>query len=393
MLDRRTFLKRTAAALPLLSPLGMPLGLAQSTQEPGHHSASDSFPGLILRTKEPENWEFPFASLNGFTIANERFYIRNHFPLPHLDVREWRLKVEGAVARPLELSHDELLQMPARSQVALLECAGNCRGFLTPKVKGVPWELGAVGNAEWTGVPLAAVLERAGVQKGAVEVIFEGADQGEIKEEPKSPGKIPFARSLPLRKAQSPEVLLAYRMNSQDLPPAHGYPLRALVAGWYGMASVKWLKRIIVSGRPFRGFFQTLDYSIFERQRGLPSLVPVTEIQVKAETARPAPHEVVAKGSSYRIHGAAWAGESEVTKVEVSTDGGTHWAEARLLGKTVPFSWRLWESTWQIPDQAGSVMILARATDQRGRVQAMSRDHDRRGYEINHVLPVAVAVR
>jgi DMSO/TMAO reductase YedYZ molybdopterin-dependent catalytic subunit len=313
--------------------------------------------------------------------------------MPQLDVKNWRLKVEGAIERPLELNYDELTKMPSRTQVALLECAGNSRVFLTPKAKGVQWELGAVGNAEWTGVPLAAVLDRAGIKKGAVEVILEGADEGEIKEDPKSPGKIHFARSLPLEKARKPEVLLAHRMNGKELPPSHGFPVRAIVAGWYGMASVKWLTRIVVTDRPFQGFFQTIDYSYFERRQGLPSLVPLTEMEVKAEIARPARYEVIPAKSAYRIHGAAWAGESEVTKVEVSTDGGTTWAEARLLGKPVPHSWRLWEYEWQTPSKAGFVTVMARATDQRNRVQAGKHDPDRRGYKISHVLPVEVELR
>jgi DMSO/TMAO reductase YedYZ molybdopterin-dependent catalytic subunit len=386
-LNRRAFLRGTAAVtLPLLSAVGVPIG-------PMRSRAEDSFPGLILREKEPENLEFPFTMLDTFIVPNERFYIRNHFPVPKLDIKKWRLRVEGAVERPLELTYDELTKMPARSQVALLECAGNSRGFLTPKAKGVQWDLGAVGNAEWTGVPLAAVLDRVGVQREAVEVVLEGADEGEIKEEPKSPGIIHFARSLPLDKARKPEVLLAYRMNGKELPMAHGFPIRAVVAGWYGMASVKWLSRIIVSDRRFQGFFQTLDYSYFERRRGVPSLVPVTEMEVKAEIARPARHEVIRAKTSYRIHGAAWAGSSSVAKVEVSTNGGNTWAEGRLLGKTVPHSWRLWEYEWQTPGQSGFVTVMARATDQRGRVQAMKHDPDCRGYKISHVLPIEIEVR
>src|SRR5262249_33154198 len=153
---------------------------------------------------------------------------------------------------------------PSRSQVALLECSGNGRVFLVPRVDGVPWELGAVSNAEWTGVPLAAVLERAGLKSDALEVVCEGADAGQIGgnlEEAKSPGTIHYARGLSLEKARKPEVLLAYKMNGADLPAAHGFPVRLLVPGWYGMASVKWLNRIIVTDRPFQGYFQTMAYS------------------------------------------------------------------------------------------------------------------------------------
>jgi len=164
-------------------------------------------PGLIIREKEPENLEFPFSTLDSFITPNEKFFIRSHFAIPKLETDSWRLKIEGAVDQALEINYDELLSMPSRTIVAMLECAGNSRVFLVPQANGTQWELGAVGNAEWTGVPLKAVLERAGLHPDAVEVVLEGADTGESKEEPKTSGIIHFARSLPLGKALDPEVL------------------------------------------------------------------------------------------------------------------------------------------------------------------------------------------
>ena len=361
--------------------------------EPKQNPTNDSFSGLILREKEPENLEFPFCTLDSFITPNERFYVRNHFPVPQLDIETWRLKVEGAVDRQLVLSFDDLANMPSCTQVALLECAGNGRSFLTPKAKGVMWDLGAVGNAEWTGVPLAAVLNRAGVQTSAVEVVLEGADEGEITEEPKSPGKIRFARSLPLDKALQPEVLLAYKMNGNELSPSHGFPVRAVVPGWYGMASVKWLTRIVVIDEPFQGYFQTLEYSFFERRQDQPSLVPVTQMAVKAEISRPARHEIIPANSTYRIHGAAWTGETHVSKVQISTDNGESWADARLLGKAASGCWVLWAYDWQTPAQPGSLTIMARASDLQGNVQASKHDPDLRTYKISHTLPIEVEVR
>jgi DMSO/TMAO reductase YedYZ molybdopterin-dependent catalytic subunit len=259
---------------------------------------------LIIRELEPENLEFPFSSLNSAITPNEQFFVRSHFPVPKLDLKSWKLQVEGQVERCLEFGYEELTRLPARTVTMVMECAGNSRIFLSPKVGGLQWELGAVGNAEWTGVPLAAVLREAGVKAGAVEVVLEGADIGEIKKEPVSPGKINYARGLPLAKALSPDVILAYRMNGEPLTPAHGYPLRAVVSGWYGMASVKWLTRILVIDRAFRGYFQTADYTFWERRDGLPiQLLPVGEVEVKAEIARPALHEVVAADAVYRMHG------------------------------------------------------------------------------------------
>src|SRR5262249_16836123 len=202
-----------------------------------------------------------------------------------------------AVERPLELSLDELHKLDAKTMRLTMECAGNSRVFLTPAARGVNWQFGAVGNAEWTGVPLAGVVERAGVKKTAVERTLEGCDTGTVAD-PQSPGTIPFARSLPLDKASRPEVILAWGMNGKDLTAAHGAPLRAIVGGWYGMASVKWLTRIILTERPFQGFFQSLDYTYFERAHGLATLVPITEMQVKSLIARPTQGESIAAGSA-----------------------------------------------------------------------------------------------
>ena len=209
---------------------------------------------MIIRQRNPDNLEFPFATLDHFITPNERFYVRNHFAYPNLDVRTWRLRVEGAVRQTLQLSYEELRRLPLRTVTATLEFAGNGRSFLTPASRGVQWQLGAVSNAEWTGVPLAAVLERAGLRDAAIDVVLEGADRGPAPNEP-TLGMIHFGRSLPVAKARQQDVLLAYRMNGADLPVAHGFPVRTVVPGWYGMASVKWLTRIIVTDRPFDGFW------------------------------------------------------------------------------------------------------------------------------------------
>jgi DMSO/TMAO reductase YedYZ molybdopterin-dependent catalytic subunit len=350
------------------------------------------FTGLIVRESEPENLEFPFAFLKDFTIPNDQFFVRSHFAVPRLDVRTWRLKVEGAVDRPLELSYEDLSKLPRRTVTALLECAGNSRVFLTPKVRGVAWQAGAVGTADWEGVPLAAVLEKAGLRPGAVEVVLEGADRGEVRDDPKSPGVISFSRSLPLAKAKQPEVLLADRMNRAPLPVSHGYPLRAVVPGWYGMASVKWLTRIVVVEQPYQGFFQSLDYTYWKRLHGLPSLVPITEMQVKSLITQPVMHEVLRAGATYPVFGAAWTGESEISSVQVSEDG-KKWSDAQLWTANSPFAWRFWEYKWRAPEKPGRYTLMARATDKKGRTQPMQHDPDRRTYQISYVLPVEVEVR
>lgn len=351
------------------------------------------FPGMEPRSREPLNLEFPFRALSKWIIPNEQFYVRNHFAAPKLDHASWRLRIEGAVEKPLELSLEELKKMSSVTKPLTLECAGNGREFLTPKVRGVAWQLGAVGNAEWTGVPLADVLQQAGVKSSAVEVVLEGGDVGSINVDPKSPGPIAYARSIPIAKAKKPEVLLAHTMNGQALPLDHGAPLRALVGGWYGMASVKWLTRIIVVESPFGGFWQTFDYSTFRRENGNPVMAPITEMQVKSSIARPSFGDTVPRNTTHRIFGAAWTGESSVEKVEVSTDGGTTWAAASLVDKKSPMAWRFWEYIWKTPAQPGRAMLMSRATDRQGRTQPMQRDIDRRTYVINHVIPMEVEVR
>jgi DMSO/TMAO reductase YedYZ molybdopterin-dependent catalytic subunit len=348
--------------------------------------------GRIVRGETPLNLEMPFQTLEGFLTPTESFYVRTHFPIPKIDRDAWWLHVEGNVENPFAINYEQLRDLESATVPVTLECAGNNRSFLEPKVKGVQWGLGAVGTAEWTGVPLSILLERAGVKATAREVILEGADGG-ILEDPKSPpGKLHFARSIPLEKAHS-DVLLAYKMNGEELPPQNGFPVRAIVPGWYAMASIKWLQRIIVTDQPFTGYYQTMDYAYWKTRAEVAELAPLTEMQVKAEIAKPAEGETVAANSSVRVHGAAWTSDGEITKVELSTDGGTTWNQANLLGESKPNAWRLWEYQWQTPSQPGKQILIARASDSQGRTQPVERDRDRGTYMVNHLLPIEVEVK
>ena len=376
--SRRDFV-RTALAVPFLA------GVSRSQEKP-------AFPGLVVRAHEPRNLEFPVSELKDAIVPTEQFFVRSHFAVPEIDLKAWRLKVEGVVEKPLELSLEDLKALPSRSLTATIECAGNGRVHLTPPVPGLQWGQGAVGNAVWDGIPLAAILEKAGAKGSAVEVVLEGADQGAVNSDPKSPGPINFARSLPMEKARKVETLLALNMNGEPLTAAHGFPIRAVVGGWYGMASIKWLKRIIITDKPFSGFWQSLDYAYFERRDGLPTLVPVTAMQPKAILARPGLAEVIPAGKPFRMFGAAWAGENSVAKVEVSVDGGKTWSAAKIQGKAKPVQWVLWEFEWEKPVR-GPASIVARATDDRGRTQPTTRDPDRRTVMINHLIPTSVTVR
>ena len=346
---------------------------------------------MIIREKEPANLEMPFSALDGLITPNDQFYVRSHFPVPEIDLARWRLRIEGAVDRPREYSHADLLARSLVTIPATMECAGNSRVFLQPKVEGVQWEMGAIGNAEWTGIWLGELLREAGCATKGGEVILEGADSGPIAKPPRPAGKLHYARSLSLGKALD-GVLLALRMNGEPLTPAHGFPLRAIVPGWYGMAAVKWLQTIIVTTEPFLGYYQTVDYAYWEQTKNGPQLVPITEMQVKAAIARPALGETVAAGSTYRVRGSAWTADAEIVRVEISCDRGKNWAEASLGKESLRNSWRLWDYDWKVP-KAGTQTLIARATDSRGRTQPMERDQNFGGYMINHCLPLEVEVR
>ena len=348
--------------------------------------------GRIVRSEAPLNLETPFETTESFITPTESFYVRTHFPIPKIDRNAWWLHVEGEVEKPFAINYEQLLELESVTIPVTLECAGNNRNFLEPKAKGVQWGLGAVGTAEWTGVPLSVLLDRAGVKSNAREVVFEGADHG-ILDDPKGPpGELTFSRSVPVEKARQ-DVLLAHKMNGKDVPPEHGFPVRAIVPGWYAMASVKWLQRVIIISQPFAGYYQTMDYSFWKRRGDIGELVPLSEMQIKAEIARPAQGEILSANSIVRVHGAAWTSDAEITKVELSTDGGVTWNETNLIGVSKQNAWRLWEFDWHTPSKAGRAELIARATDSQGRGQPIHRDRDRGNYMINHLLPIAVQIR
>lgn len=338
-------------------------------------------------TGGPENSETPLGSIRGWVTPNRLFFVRNHFEQPTIDLANFRLRVGGLVERPLELTWEDITALPERSLFATVECAGNGRSFLTTPQPGVQWGAGAIGHAEWTGVPLALVLERAGVRPGAVEVLCEGADRGS---ESDHPAPMNFARSLPLRKALHPDTLLAYRMNGEFIAPSHGFPLRLFAPGWYGVASVKWLERIEVLNHPFRGYFQSVKYTIQRRNEHGAETVIVGPMAVKSEILRPRAGEELGPGTN-RVFGVAWAGEEPVATVEVSTDGGASWGLARLIGPQAPYCWTLWEYPWEVAIP-GEYTLLARTTSASGEVQPTDHDPLCSGYLIRHSRPTVVHV-
>jgi DMSO/TMAO reductase YedYZ molybdopterin-dependent catalytic subunit len=348
--------------------------------------------GLIIREKSPVNLEMPFDQVDSYLTPTELFYIRSHFPAPRIDATAYQLRIDGAVSNPLAFSYKELREMPSETRIATLECAGNGRVFLVPQVRGAQWELGAVGNAEWTGVPLQALLERAGLEDDACEVVLEGADRGTPTEEPIPPGQISYARGVPREKAVQPEVLIAYQMNGHVLSRDHGYPVCAIVPGHYGMASVKWLTRIQAVREPFQGYWQTSDYGYWDYLDGKPVRRALAEMKLKSAIARPRVYETLLPNQTYTVFGAAWAGETEVTEIAVSADGGQTWAEGHFLDPARRHAWRRWKFDWLTPKQPGQYTLLARAKDANGGVQPNEHDPNNGTYVINHPLPIEVLV-
>jgi DMSO/TMAO reductase YedYZ molybdopterin-dependent catalytic subunit len=358
------------------------------------YSLTDARPGEDVWVEErkvitatPENSETPLASIRGWVTPNRLFFVRNHFPLPAIDLPAWRLHIEGRVAQPLALTWDELTALPERSVFATVECAGNGRSFLQEPAPGVQWGAGAVGHAEWTGVSVAQLLEEVGVQNDAVEVLFEGCDRGSEADHPEP---MQFARSLPLAKALHPDTLLAYRMNGELLTASHGFPLRLFVPGWYGVASVKWLRRIELLDRPFQGYYQTTKYTYQRQGNGGLERVVVGPMRPKSEILRPHAGAVLGLGTN-RLCGVAWAGEEAVAAVEISTDGGRTWQGADLIGSRAPYSWTLWEYLWEVA-RPGTYTLLARAVSESGQVQPSEHDPLWGGYLIHHSRPVRVQV-
>ena len=354
---------------------------------------------LIPVSEDPLCREASLTSLDTLITPEERFYVRNHFSqVPRQDAATWRLEVDGQVRRSLSLSFDDILAMPSQEAVITLECAGNSRAYLTPPAEGLTFSHGAVSTARWRGVPLAHVLERAGLEDSVREVVFQGADSGHEEEEGVSL-EVPYGRSLSREVALGPgplldpllAPLLAYEMNGRPLIPGHGYPLRLVVPGWYGMASVKWLVRISGSERPFNGFFQARRYVfITEGVEESPARPPVTTMKVKSLITHPRHGEVVPKGT-YTIRGMAWSGEGKVERVEVSTQGGRGWQEARLVGEDLPGVWRQWEMPWDA-SRPGHFICMARATDSAGNTQPASIPWNFRGYANNSIHTIAVEV-
>ena len=336
--------------------------------------------------EHPTNLETRLELLDGVITPNELFFVRNHAPTPRIDARAYRLRVEGdAVNEPVELTVDDLRALPSRSVVAYLECAGNWRSYWESVVgrsaSGGQWATGGVGCAEWSGPTLASLLALAGVRDTAVDLDLTGLDEGG------------FSRAMPIDRAVDPTTLLAHTMNGVDLPPDHGFPLRAVVPGWVGSSSVKWLGRIVVTSQKVWSKNNTTSYVLIGEDWPAEGYAPadgapITTGLVKSALALPRPAELSA-GSNV-ISGFAYSPNGPVQRVEWSADAGSTWQDALILDPILPHAWQRFQFDWNAP--AGRHTLLTRATDAAGRRQPDRATYNTKGYLLNIVLPHPVLV-
>jgi sulfane dehydrogenase subunit SoxC len=317
-------------------------------------------------------------------------YLLIHYDIPRVDPEAWRLAVGGSVERELSFGLDELRALPSREVVATMECAGNGRARLSPRPVSQPWLLEAVGTGRWRGVQLRAVLDQAGLSDSAVEVLFTGLDRGVENEEEQD-----FQRSLPVAEAMRDDVLLAYELNGQPLPPQHGFPLRLLVPGWYGMTNVKWLRAVTVLEQPFTGYQQARGYRL--RQTPEDAGQPLSRMFPRALMEPPGIPDFMTRERTLRrgrctLAGRAWSGHAPVAAVEVSVDGAATWAAAKLEPATLgEWAWRRWTFAWE-PPAPGSYVVCCRARDAAGNEQPAEPAWNVGGYANNEVQRVVVAV-
>jgi DMSO/TMAO reductase YedYZ molybdopterin-dependent catalytic subunit len=392
MNTRRHFLKNASLACSAAILDRAPRSWSRDQLNPaGSDSNIAGKGGMIVRSVRFLDLEMPPEFAGTWLTPVEHFFVRNHmFEPAKVNQTEWTLTIRGEVRKPLRLTLHDLVELEQHSVTNTLECAGNGRAFLDPKVPGIQWERGGVGNARFTGPRLAGLLERAGIKPMGKHIMFRGLDE--------VPGHVPpFIRSIPIEKASDPDTLIALKMNGASLSAHHGFPARALVPGWIGSASCKWLTEIKVLDQEFEGNFMKPGYR-YPNQPVSPGAAvnpddthPLTALTVKSIIAGPAEGETIRPRGPVRIHGAAWAGESDIVKVEVSTDGGRRWNSAALGKDHEHYAWRLWSYPWK-PAASAEYVILSRATDSQGRIQPAASQWNPGGYLYNAVDRVKVHV-
>ncbi len=351
---------------------------AASPVPPSDLSSPPSVPlqRQVLKAENPKLLQAPVNDLQGIITPNSVHFVRNHFDTPIVDAAQWKLEIAGTVKNSISLTLDALKAMPSKVLTSFIECSGNGRAFFSPKATGAAWTNGGISVAEWTGVPLAAVLEKAGLSENTVDIVAEGGDSGRV------------FRAIPKAKALDPDTILAYGQNGEALSHDNGYPVRLVVPGWGGINSIKWIAKITAVDQPFEGFYNN-RYYVYETP-GLPK-TPVQALGVKSFIARPAKDSLVPASSPAVISGFAWSGLGEIAKVEVSTDGGQSWHDAELLQPVLRWAWVRWQYAWNTP-APGNATLQSRATDKAGNVQPASVAWNRYGYGNNAIQAVSVRI-
>jgi len=352
---------------------------------------SDPAIGLDELRLAARNHAMPLEALRWPITPVGLHYLLIHYDVPLVDPATWRLEIGGAVERPLMLTLDELRARPAVDLAATMECAGNGRALLEPRPVSQPWLTEAVGTGLWRGVELAPLLEEAGPAAGSVDVVFAGLDrgvEGEIEQR--------YERSLSLDEATGAGCLLAYELNGEPLPPQHGFPLRLVVPGWYGMTNVKWLAQITVLDRAFDGYQVVNGYRF--RQTEDEEGRPVTRMRPRSLMVPPGipdfmTRERIVEGGSVELQGRAWSGRARIVRVEISRDGGETWDDAVVESDPDQrWAWAGWSFLWEAP-ATGRFTLCCRATDATGETQPLEPEWNLGGYENNAVQRVPVVVR
>ena len=340
---------------------------------------------MRIMSEKPLNAETANAYLRSWITANSDFFDRNQSETTNESIllTEWELTVTGEVFQETRFSFDQILRMPKAIVADTLECSGNSRSLLKEKARGNPWTIGGVGNAVWGGVWLKYVMEKAGIKATAKHIGFEGFDK------PLGSAGIKFIRSIPLGKAMS-STILAYEMNGEPLPVKHGFPLRGLALGWTGANCVKCLQKITALAHPYEGFFMDNVYRVFQKDEVPRSGQVVTGIKIKSIITQPEKGETLFPGQVV-ILGAAYAGEIDIERVDISTDNGQSWAPATFIGLHEPYAWRQWQYVWDVK-ASGDYTLMARATDVNGNQQPMKSSWNVLGYGANGVEEHAVTV-
>ncbi len=348
-------------------------------------------PGELVSAEELQlaarNHALPLEALAYDRTPTGLHYLLTHYDIPVVDPASWRLEIGGLVERPVSIGLDELTAMDQHSVTVTFECAGNGRARFEPRAQSQPWLVEAVGTAEWSGVPLARLLDRAGLAESAVDVVFTGADHGIERGVEQD-----YQRALSPVEARAEDVLVATRMNGAPLLPQHGFPARLVVPGWYGMAQVKWLTSVEAVGERFEGF-QHHAYRL--RQERDDSGVPLTRIEPRALLVPPGFPDFysrtrVVRPGAVPLQGRAWSGWGAVTRVELSADGGGTWTDAELDGPVdgSPHAWRGWRADWTAGE--GEHELVVRATDDTGRLQPVQAEWNRGGFANNSAQRVRV---